>query len=394
MNTLARKEKKLSLSALLFLIYWVVKSFYTKDSGGLQIGDYIFALSFVAFFVETVMVKGVGVVCEKDKELLTFVFCVLMINLIYSVLLSDSEFLLPILYFIFNFCIVVEFRSLAKNKNFLKWFFIATFICIAMQLFVFIIGAGEWYAGKKDLGRYMGTFNDPNQLAFFVMSRFFILYVMFNHIQKKTKMIKLITFIAFVMTFVLVVESASTGMLLGLTVFAVVWLVTKCFISRNVVLNVFVLLAFVLLVFIITGGDRLIFTGSNNFISTRLEEKLFKLSSDGGFIKDRNLGAFFAKPYYILFGAGEGGWGRFIDVASLGELHSSVLGLLFYYGIIPFIILIIWVVKNLRNAKKMDFCVYIAILVEMFTLINHRQASLWILFILPSIFIVMEKNNG
>lgn len=268
-------------------------------------------------------------------------------------------------------------------------FFIATFLCIAMQMFIFLIGKGKWYAGDEDLGRYMGTFNDPNQLGFFVMSRFFILYVIFNHLEHKTPTIKIFTLIAFIMTFVLVFEAASTGMLLGLTVFLVAWIISKCVTSKNTVYNIIMVIVIIAAVFLFLGGDKLIF--KNSFIIDRLQVKINKITN-GGFIKDRNLQAFFTETYYILFGFGEGAFGRLDGISATDELHSSVLGLLFYYGIIPFIILSVWVFRNLKHANKMDFCVYIALFVEMLTLINHRQSSLWILFVLPSV-LALDKGK-
>ena len=395
MNTIIRKQEKMGIAALLFLAYWFVKSFYTQESGGLQIGDYIFVLSFAVFFIQTALDKDKGVefIIRQDRGLLLFVFCVASINALYFILYPNGGFFMPIAYFIFNFLIVVEFRHLAKQKDFIKAFSVVTFLLIVLQVGIYFTGKGRWYDDVVD-GRYMGTFNDPNQLAFFVMSRFFILYIIYNHVKEKKLWNKLLTFVAFVLTLFLIIKSASTGMLLGLGTFAAVWFINYC-LSKKIGLKVLILLLAVLAVagFVIAGGDKLIF--KNSFISDRLKDKLGKMSGDdwfSGFVKDRNLGAFFEKPYYLLFGAGEGGWFRFVDVAVKNELHSTILGLLFYYGIIPFIILVVWIAKNLKHAKKMDFCVYVAIFVEMLTLINHRQAALWMLFILPMVLEQSREN--
>ncbi|MDY4186442.1 MAG: hypothetical protein SOX77_01115 [Candidatus Borkfalkiaceae bacterium] len=379
------------IAQFLFLLYWLLKAFYTRDSGGLQIADYVFVLSFIVLIAENVgyiTSRNLAIIIKRDKYLFIFVICVAIINFLYWIVYGDQGFLLAIAYFIFNLLVVIEFRALSARKSFIKSFYISTFLCIAVQFAIYFSGQGRWYGGE----RYMGTFNDPNQLGFFVMSRFFILYLIYKRIEK-VKFVSIISVLAaFLMTSFLIAEAASTGMFLGMATFVFGWLIYAFLKSKAAGKTLIAIVGFACVALLIVAGDKNFINNpivKNDFIVTRVIQKVQKIvygGGGGGFIKDRNLQAFFAKPYYILLGAGEGGFIRFIDVAANGELHSTVLGLLFYYGIIPFIILLCWVKDNLKNkAKLCDFCVYLAIFVEMLTLINHRQSSLWILFILPSI---------
>ena len=387
------------MASILFIMYWILKSFYTQSSGGLQIGDYVFVLSFFVFFADKAFKgKGIDDITQQDILFFFFVVCVGVINGAYFILNGEGSFLYPIFYFVFNFCVIIEFRELAKSKKFLDGFFIATFLCIAIQFLIYLSGRGRWLDGVGV--RYMGTFNDPNQLAFFVMSRFFILYIMFTYQNINTKMRLILTIVSFIITVFLVVQSASTGMLLGLAVFSVAWLVRYYIISKPTKKVIFSFCAILfVLIFFLVGGDKLLniqlFGGE--FISDRLEHKL-GLADGGGLtalINDRCLGPFFAKPYYTLFGAGEGGFYRFIDVGSRGgEMHSTILGLLFYYGIIPYIILYKWIKVNVKGVKGAAWVVFIALFVEMLTLVNHRQASLWIIFILPNLLMIKERDNA
>ena len=387
-ETVIERRNSIKISNLLFLAYWILKSFYTQSSGGLQIGDYVFCLSFFCFFCETVKKRELGALIGKDSLLFVYVCIVAFINGIYSIMYPSGGFLKPILYFIFNFLVVVEFRYIAEDKKFLNKFFVATFLCIFIQVLVYLSGSGRWYGGL----RYMGTFNDPNQLAFFVMSRFFIMFIIYSRVCYENKINFLLMVLSFVMGIFLIMQSASTGMLLGFGVFCVAWLVNYCIANRkNKKVILMILFIACVVAFLGCGGDKLLFKDS--FISDRLKEKLNKMSdsSGNGFIKDRNLGAFFYKPYYILFGAGEGGFVRFIDVAANGELHSTILSLLFYYGIIPYCVLLVWIFRNLKKITILEFSIYIAIFIEMLTLVNHRQSSLWILFILPSVLSNFEE---
>lgn len=388
MKEAVRTYTKVRFSAILFLIYWITKSFYTKSSGGMQIGDYIFAVSFACFFFETARDGEFFVFVKKDIELLYFVGCVAAINLLYFIAYGSSNFLLATAYFIFNFCVVIQFRYLAKNKDFLQWFSFATFACIVIQFAGYFTGQGRIFGTE----RYMGTFNDPNQLAFFIMTRFFIIYMIHTHLHAQSVYSGIFTLLAFGFSLFLIMQSASTGMFLGLGIFVVCWAIRYCFQKRSFAkaLLFWLVLAFAACL-LVKYRDKIF--SADSYIFSRLEQKTDNMSGEGGleaYIKDRNLGAFFHKTYYILFGAGEGGWFRFTDVAELGELHSTVLSLLFYYGIIPYILLIFWIVKNIKHSSKLDWCIYIALFIEMLTLVNHRQASLWILFILPSV--ISESN--
>lgn len=388
LNTLIHKQERVKIAGWLFLLYWIAKSFYTQDSGGLQIGDYIFCVSFVCFFIETVGNGEFSLILKKENLFFLFVCFVVAINLAYSIAYSNVGFLWAVAYFAFNFFVIIEFRYLARQKSFLKGFFIATCMCLLIQFVIYFSGKGRMFSDS----RYMGTFNDPNQLAFFVMSRFFIVYMIHCHMCDIVGKSKIWTFAAFLITMFLVVQSASTGMLLGVGIFIVVWLFNFCRDRKHRLIVIILLLVLLGVVFLGFGGDEILF--GDSFISIRLQEKINKMTGDGGvqgYIKDRNLGAFFYKPYYVLFGAGEGYWVRFADIDAAGELHSTVISLLFCYGIIPFAILLSWIFKNISHSKKLDFCIYIAIFIEMLTLVNHRQSSLWILFILPSI---LEKNKG
>ena len=386
------------MAQFLFLLYWVLKSFYTGASGGLQIGDFVFCASFAVFAIQNahklVKLDGPSELLKKDRLLTLFVAFVAFINVAYWLFYGDRRLLLSIAYFVFNLLTVIEFRWLVHQRNFMRNFIAANFLCILIQVLVYFGGYGRWYDGV----RYMGTFNDPNQLAFFVMSRFFILFVIYNHLKRGDWEEKVGVLVAFALTLFLVVQAASTGMLLGTAVFAAFWLIYT-FVKDKSVKKLFVLVGIFFVGMIVLTVDEMQLFNFSFLEGTSLLERLTRKISnirDGagfaGFIRDRNLQAFFEKTYYILWGAGEGAFGRFADVAAPDELHSTILGLLFYYGIVPFAILFLWIRKNLKHMTGADWCVYMALFIEMMTLINHRQASLWLLFVLPAT--LLKRNKG
>ncbi len=73
-------------------------------------------------------------------------------------------------------------------------------------------------------------------------------------------------------------------------------------------------------------------------------------------------------------------------------MHSTLLGILFYYGILPFLVLMRWLRLNLRGVRKVLLPVYFALFIESMTLANQRQPVLWILILLGSLHFT-EKND-
>jgi len=126
-------------------------------------------------------------------------------------------------------------------------------------------------------------------------------------------------------------------------------------------------------------------------ILDRLEQKINKFSGQGNelngldaFLHDRQLHKVVTFPYYMLFGSGEGEFGRFIQSGDRDEIHSTFPSMLFYYGLIPFCLLLYWIFLQLRGIRFEIWAIYIALFLESFTLLNQRQPFFWLLLILGS----------
>lgn len=100
-------------------------------------------------------------------------------------------------------------------------------------------------------------------------------------------------------------------------------------------------------------------------------------------------------PEKILYGAGEGFWDRFELAYATNEIHSTVLGILFYYGVGPFVLLAIWVILNLRQCsfRSRTLLFYLPLLFECFFLANQRQPLLWMLIVLASVSPSSKERN-
>lgn len=66
------------------------------------------------------------------------------------------------------------------------------------------------------------------------------------------------------------------------------------------------------------------------------------------------------------------------------EVHSTVLSIWFYYGIVPWLIWLVWCAKQVKGIKRSARYIYFAIGIECLTLINQRQPFFWMLLVLAS----------
>lgn len=397
------------IAQILFFAYWLLKAFYFTSSGGLQVGDFFFIASFAVLVLSHLKKKELPKPEKIDIPFIIFAVAAVIINASHFFIYRQTDFIMSSLYIVFNFCIIWSFRELCREKNFIRNFTLINTLCILIQFVVFLMGKGRYLVTSKH-ERYMGTLNDPNQFAFFLMSRFFICFICFT-LSKRKRIVDYICIIAtFCISFVLILYSNSVGMLIGMMVFALshilLILYTVPFNSSRVptkdvpdgtkpkkkslriiycsALSLIILSTFVFLYFQLQKADSFIYGFSS---VSRILQKLKSLSGSNLldlYATDRALLPFFRAPKNCIFGSGEGAITmRFYEFGATNELHSTILSLLFYYGIIPFLILEFWCFLNIRKSNRHCICVYIGLFAEAMTLINHRQASFWILLILP-----------
>ena len=373
-----------NLSLIFYFIFWLLKPFYILDSGSLQIGDLFLGIGFIMGVVANNFTLKVN---QIDKFFYLFLCSVIIINFTYSLLIAENSFLKAILYYIFNFMVVYLFREFMDNEEFYKKFSVVLKLNILIQFALLFAGVGEWFYGGA---RYVGTYNDPNQFAFGILSTYCMLFCLSRKITVKR------LWVYFLLSVYLIYQSSSTGMLMGITILFVCEQYFKIFAIKDkfdkylyaiylfVITFVFAFLC-VELIKILSGGS------TDIFFLKRIYAKLNKGDSFiQSFIEDRNLYAFVNSPFTIFYGGGETQMARF-GAPNNGELHSTWLGFLFYYGIIPFSFVIAWIKNNLKNIDLYLVPVYLCIFIEAFTLINHRQPSFWTLIILASV-IKREKQ--
>lgn len=385
----------MKLYEVLLCIYLLLKPYYIFSSGSLQIGDIILTVAFILYLLKNRKKSIIKDTVKRNKKYILFVLLTFVVNGIYYFAYYKYKFIISSLYYVFNLFIIMLFtefinddKKLVIMKNIVRFNIIA-------QLGIFALGLGRYYAPT----RYMGTFNDPNQFAYYI----FTSYLMIHLISIKTNE-KRGDFLFLLLSILLIVFSSSTGMTLGIGLFLILELYNivlklPAIIKKNFG-KIFAIVLTSLLIISVIGifmdRDKINYIANslNDLtIVTRIKDKFSRIDfetkdSELTIWEERGYDKIYNQPYVILYGAGEGEYGRF-NAAHDGELHATLPSILFYYGIIPTCILISWMFSYMKKQKFDVTIVYVAMLIESFFLLNQRQAYFWILIIFGDI---LRKN--
>ena len=346
---------------------------------------------------------------EKDGMILGFVGCVILINCVYIFIYGNSypgdfRFHMSIFYYVYNLFIILTFRQLSRDIEFIKKLCHVFQAALLVQLFIAFSDLGRY--GSM---RYMGTFNDPNQCGFFVLASFLMIFII-SQITKERHL-----FIWFAIAFYLIMRTVSTGMLLGMLVLlaSCIFLKVSEFNIKFAMFFLFFSLSALLLIGLFSMG---VIQLPESIVETTMYHRVIsKINSFGigsnitnpnsntlrNLFVDRCWDRLLDYPDKVLYGAGEGYYHRFPSARfTNNEIHSSILGPLFYYGIIPCSIWFFWIAKQLKGLKRELWPAYFALLIESFTLVNNRQPFFWMIFVLAGSYIAkrgydsaLDKND-
>lgn len=380
-------------------IYFLLKPYYLSKSGTIQIADFFMVFAFILLMSIKSKQNVISNNISKIKPLMIFVCFVLIINSIYFLIYGTNDFLLSSLQYVFILMGVYVFYSILGNEKLILNINKILKINIIIQVIIFLLDLGRDYNGT----RYMGTFNDPNQFGFYILLSFLIIRVI-----DKNRGDKFFWFYFIISTF-LIIKSASTGMILGLGVYVILCVFGNCKkITKYMNMHtnkifiicciLFLVISFLLCLYCVDENFKIkvntVKNISNLSVIERIKEKIEKIDNNSSTIfEERGLDKILYYPEYCLYGAGQGNYFRFEDTKySRIEIHSTLPGILFYYGVIPFGVLIYWIYTNLRNLKFSEYIPYIAIFIESFTLANQRQLLLWFMIILANKYV--KKSRG
>lgn len=380
----------MNILKIIVYLYLFLRPFYFFNSGSPQISDYILIMGFVYYLLLMANNKKVFSETIRDNiHYLLFLILVVFINSIYFIIYGSNDFILSSLYYLFNYFVILIFSVIIKDNKFLKGMSRVIRLSILIQLLLCITGIGQNWLGTI---RYMGTFNDPNQFAYYILISYCIISLLKYKLNDETHI-----FIYLIICAYLIIKSTSTGMMLGIGIIAILNFVYnigqfKVFLkkhSKKILYMALAVIAITATVLIIPElKQKAIDAIAETRITNRINEKINKInneSEDNDLWHDRGYDIITSNIKYIIYGAGQGGYTRFQRAnGHSGEIHATFPSILFYYGLVPTAILLIWICKKIKKIPMNAKILYLALFIESFTLLNQRQAFFWIIIILAT----------
>lgn len=357
----------MSLWATFLFLGISFSALYVLPSGDPQPTDWLIAAASAGILLARITsLRGLRLIWPMIF-ISTWVF---FVSITWSLLYPEGNFWKPPLFFIFNALFMAALINLLYDLK-----DPGAFLLGAVRIALVTSGVGvlisiffpELILAQETL-RVTGFFNNPNQLAYYNLC----MLASFVVLKSGLIDIKLADIVPFGAGMTGVMASASLGGLAGLGA-VVIALLTAGRISLGKASK----LVFLFLILGMVAGAVDVYSGGElaERLETRfgvLERKLDQLESDRGY--DRIL----AHPQYWWFGAGEGATERFGEYSGL-EIHSSFGNMLFAYGVVGTILLLILLWKSLRNAPVYAwFCVGAPLLYAL-THMGLRSTAFWLL---------------
>lgn len=355
----------------LFGIGIILSQFYIFNSGIPQPAHYLILISGLMLC----LIKNFFIYCKNDflKYLSLFVIYQFFINSFFSIIYQSLDFLIQSLYIFYGYFIFLIISNFAKNmeKSIFK-ISIYAWLSLFILFLIAIFGFGE----NKFDSRYNGYFNDPNQMAFWILCVSSVIMVL-----NKSKFFQITTFL---MSTILITLTASRSGLLGYLMLLLGFLFSFC--NKNLIkissikflLIFFIIFAIIFITFINASSD---ITPINLFINRLNEVDLIDQAGVRGYLR------VFFFPEYLIFGAGHGLDSRFY---SENEIHSTFAALLFYYGTLGLFLFVTFcflIFKNLSFSHKFYF---LAPFLYSLSTFGMRTPIFWIFL---GVFYVFSKNK-
>ena len=180
-----------------------LSQFYILPSGLPQPAHIFIILSFFIFFFENNKLN-----IAEAKPLLFLICYVFFINFYYTFLINDLSYIVSTVYWVFNLTLFLVLLNLEK-LYIQKFFYCLRYIILIsliINIIIWVVGAGRYDFNP----RYNGYFNDPNQMAFWVLCSCAIGLILFNKFKYKV----LIYSLSFFLMLLTMSRSASLGLLI------------------------------------------------------------------------------------------------------------------------------------------------------------------------------------
>ncbi|MBX3504013.1 MAG: hypothetical protein KF895_00940 [Parvibaculum sp.] len=357
---------KIGPYALLLIAAIALAPVYVFPSGLPQPGDFLMVLWIVVTFF-TMSRQGSRVAISPDAKFavlayLAFVVWVWTVSLVNGIIHEDAGIAFAPLFYTFNFLVFTAFtiKAAQDHEGFRRLLVLALMLCASVLFLLVVTG----YDAERM--RQLGGFNNPNQLGYFSV----LLLASFAVIADRREMLGISGLVVAVCCIFGVMGSVSFGAIAALL--AVLGGAALKILRGNPFKTVTQLLlgAFALVaVFGLVLGD---------FMVTRFQaaiQRSARFDNKVNMEGFRGYDRIFDYDYYLLFGAGEKGLWRF---GTTIELHSSFGTIVFSYGIVGILLVLVLVIAVFRRVPLHVLAIAVGPALYQVTHQGLRTTFLWI----------------
>lgn len=367
-------------------VYLLVFPFYFFPAGSAQPSD-LFVVVLIGFYLVAKGFRFYGT--NKDTFLKFLRFCgyLTLVNFVVSMsLIGQTNKGLPWFiisaFYIYN--LVVMGFALSLYRQYGKSFLFTTlYACILSGLLQLVLSNVLSTQGEGVRGALF--FTNPNQLGYYSLCALSIVLVL----ESMLKIPRLLVFLSFFVFTYMAILSVSMAAMGAMIILMGAYLIANKVISLN---NVLIL--------VVIGGVGF-FVYNNSQIGTNFQRSLeirnMNQSTRDSEITEweyRGYDRISNHPYYLVLGAGEGGYNRFDTFIEDHEMHSSVGTIIFCYGI-PGTILFATFVLSLFKRLPWYYVIYALPLFSFgLTHMGLRFTIFWVaLMMFPIIRIEIQKTK-
>ena len=340
-------------SAFFISSFVFLSQIYILPSGNPQFGHWFGLISIgIAFFW---LFPKFPVKNNSSIFLIYFSLYAFVLNAVWVIKLNDLSFLRDNFYILYNFLIFISLLLLMPKHAFAeRGVIIGGVAGILFLLLVWILGYGRYNSGL----RYNGFFNDPNQMAFWVLCVSAICILL-----SKSQVTRVV--VLFLAVFLVTLTLSRSG-LLGIVPLVLGGLL--------IVLSSFSLQKrLVMLAVIPVSVLALAYFGYFEFLIPLIDRFLTTDFATHGDI--RGYTRILNYPEYLMFGAGKGLDWRF---GTHYEIHSTWAGILFYYGVVGLGLVLFALYKIASRLTVAEKLLFLAPLAFGFATYGFRTPIFWV----------------
>lgn len=302
------------LAKIFFFIAMQLAPFYLFPSGTVQLSQMVF----IAFSTIVIFKYKAFHFSQKyfnlGKLLIVFVVYIGFIQGYYYMTTDDIVFLKVFIFYLYSlFVFLLMLYVFYKDKAYMKLLYYSSSISLVLLgvLYLALYGTGQ--------PRATLFFNNPNQLAYYVLLNIsIVMHLFFNvKISKNRFLLSASLFTSIV----LMLASISKA---GLAALALLFFIFG-FKNKKIFFLAFFLVLVGIFIFIYYSQELQLLQSATDRITNSTGR------AHEGFLIERGYIRIFEYPEYLLFGAGEGMNDRFNSIL---EIHSFFGNIVFSYGII------------------------------------------------------------